>query len=174
MAKYEFGDKKPEAGPGTWVHETAQLIGDVMIGKGCYIAAGAVLRGDFGSIRVGDRTSIQENCALHCRPGESCVVGSDVTVGHGAVLHGCRVEDRALIGIQATVSDGAVIGRDSIVAETSFVKAGTVIPERSLVSGNPAVIKGVLKDHQVMIKDAGAAAYAQLTEQYFKHARRID
>ncbi len=173
MAKYEFGGKRPAVGDGTWVHETAQLIGDVVVGSGCFIGAGAVLRGDFGSCRVGDRSSVQESCAMHSRPGEVCSVGSDSTIGHGAVLHGCKVGDRAVVGIHCVVADGAEVGNDCIIGENSLVKAGMKIPAGSLAAGSPAVVKGPLKESQIMMKNAGAALYSELAAKYIREARRL-
>ena len=173
MSIYEFGGKSPKIGAGTWVHETAQIIGDVEIGEGCFIGAGAVLRGDFGPIRVGDRSSVQENCVMHCRPGERCVVGSDATVGHGAVLHGCTVKDRAVVGMHATMSDYSVVGEDSIVGEGSVVRSKQEIPPVSLAVGVPAEVKGPLKENQIAFKNLGAKAYNELTKRYFKEARKI-
>lgn len=174
MAKYEFNGKRPAVGAGSWVHETAQLIGDVTVGENCFIGPGASLRGDFGSIRVGNNSSVQDNCVMHVRPGLKCTVGENSTVGHGAILHCCEVRDRTVIGMGSTVSDGAVVGEDCIVAECSFVKAGTKIEDGMLVSGNPAVVKGPLKDKQKMLKDAGNYAYVELTKQYVKTAKKIE
>ena len=174
MAKYEFKGKQPAVGSGSWVHETAQLIGDVEIGENCFIGPGAALRGDFGPVQVGDNSSIQDNCVMHVRPGLKCTVGKNTTVGHGAVLHSCEVRDRAVIGMGSTVSDGAVVGNDCLVAECSFVKAGMEIEDGMLVSGNPAVVKGPLRDKQKMMKDAGSYAYTELTRQYIGTARKIE
>ncbi len=173
MSIYEFGGKTPKIGAGTWVHETSQIIGDVEIGEGCFIAAGAVLRGDFGSIRVGDRSSVQESCTLHCRPGDKCVVGNDVTVGHGAVLHGCTVKDRAVVGMHATVSDYAVVGEDTIIGEGSVVRSKQEVPPVSLAVGVPAEVKGPLKENQIAAKNFGAKMYNELTKRYFKEFRKI-
>ncbi len=173
MSMFEFEGKRPEVGRGCWIHETAQLIGDVRIGDECFIGAGAVLRGDFGSIRVGDCSSVQESCTMHSRPNEVCSVGDNCAIGHGAVLHGCKVEDRSVVGMNSTITDGAVIGSDCIVREASFVKSGTVAPDGSLIAGNPAQIKGPLKDVQIMIKDAGIAMYRELTKRYVETAKKI-
>jgi len=173
MSIYEFAGKTPEIGEGTWVHETAQLIGDVKVGAGCFIGAGAVLRGDFGVIRVGSHSSVQESCTLHCRPGDRCEIGDYVTVGHGAVLHGCTVKDRTVVGMHATVSDYAVVGEDCIIGEGSVVRSKQQIPDRSLAVGIPAEIKGQLKENQIMMKDMGAKAYAGLAKRYFTESRKI-
>jgi phenylacetic acid degradation protein len=173
MSFYEFKGKIPKVGKTTWVHETAQLTGDVEVGEECFIGAGAVLRGDFGSIRVGDRSSIQECCVLHCRPGAGCTVGNDVTIGHGAVLHGCEIKDRTVIGMHGTVSDNAVVGKDCIVGEASLVRSKQQIPDGSLAVGNPAEVKGQLRDNQRIMKDAGAKAYVEAVKIYFTNSRKI-
>jgi carbonic anhydrase/acetyltransferase-like protein (isoleucine patch superfamily) len=174
MAYWEFNGKKPVAGKTSWIHETAQLIGDVIVGEQCFIGSGAVLRGDFGAIRVGNGSSIQESCALHCRPSAMCVVGNNVTVGHGSVLHGCEIKDRSVVGMGSVVSDGAVVGEDCIIREASFVKGNQTIPPGMLVSGNPAVVKGPLKDTQIMMKNAGYKGYMELAGMYLKTAKKMD
>lgn len=174
MSLYEFNGKRPKIASGTWVHETAQIIGDVEIGGECYIAAGAVLRGDFGRIRVGSRSSVQESCALHTMPQQECRVGDDCTVGHGAILHGCTVGNRSVVGMNATVADRAVIGEDCIIAENSMVRAGTNIPDKSLAAGSPAEVKKQLSEQQIAMKNAGAKSYAELTRLYIETAKKID
>lgn len=173
MSLYEFNGKRPKIGTGTWVHETAQIIGDVEIGEECFIAAGAVLRGDFGRIRIGDRSSVQESCALHTMPQQECRVGNDCTVGHGAILHGCVVGDRSVVGMNATVADRAMIGKDCIIAENSMVRAGANIPDRSMAAGSPAQVKKQLSDQQILMKNAGAQSYVELTRLYVKTAKKI-
>ena len=174
MSLYEFNGKKPKVADNTWVHETAQIIGDVEIGEECYIAAGAVLRGDFGRIRIGARSSVQESCALHTMPQQECRVGSHCTVGHGAILHGCTVGDRSVVGMNATVVDGAVVGEDCIIAENSMVRAGTHIPDGSMAAGSPAQVKKQLSDQQKAMKNAGTQSYVELTRLYLKTAKKID
>ena len=164
MSIYEFGGKTPKIGAGTWVHETSQIIGDVEIGEGCFIAAGAVLRGDFGSIRVGDRSSVQESCTLHCRPGDKCVVGNDVTVGHGAVLHACAVEDDAMIAMNATVLTGARVGRGAIVAAGAVVGEGVEIPAGAVAAGVPAKVRRETTDADRARLEHAWKAYAALRD----------
>jgi phenylacetic acid degradation protein len=174
MARYEFNGKKPVVGSGSWVHETAQLIGDVEIGENCFIGPGASLRGDFGSIHVGDNSNVQDNCVLHARPGLKCSVGKNTIVGHGAILHCCEIGDNSLIGMGSIVSDFAVIGEGCLVAEGSLVKAKTKIEPGMLVSGSPAVVKGPLKDQQMMMLKAGVFRYVELAGQLLKTAKKID
>ena len=129
------------------IHESAYVapgsfvFGDVIVGEDASIWPGASLRGDMGRVVVGRGSSIQESCTMHIQPGDTVKVGDMVTVGHGAVLHGCTVGDFTLIGMNATVLDGAVIGKRCLVAAGTLVRPGTVIPDGSFVVGNPSVIK---------------------------------
>ena len=129
MVMYRFEGKKPKIGEGTYMSESAEVIGDVVIGKQCYIGPGAKIRGDYGSILIGNKTSIEENCVLHARPSEMCKVGNMVTVGHGSILHNCTVRDYAVIGMGAIVSDYAVVGVWSVVGEGCVVKNKQVIED---------------------------------------------
>ncbi len=119
------------------MHPSAVLIGDVIVGAGCYIGPFASLRGDFGGIRVHAGANIQDSCIMHGFPGTDTVVEEDGHIGHAAVLHSCMVGKNALVGMNAVVNDNAVIGEGAIVAAMAFVKAGTVVPPRSLVAGHP-------------------------------------
>lgn len=142
MGIYEFEGKKPKIGRGVWVSESADIIGDVIIGNKCFIAPGARIRGDYGSIEIGDETSIEDNCVVHARPNEKCIIEKNVTVGHGAILHNCTIRDHAVIGMGAIVSDYAVVGRWGVVGEGCVVKNKQVIPDEKIVVGIPAKIIG--------------------------------
>lgn len=131
-----------------FIHPTAVIIGEVNIGKYASIWPGAVLRGDFNWIRIGEYTNIQDNCVIHPTPINPVTVGNYVTVGHSAVLHGCKIEDEVLVGMNATVLDGAVIGRGTIIGANALVRENTLVPENSLVVGVPGKIiegKGALE-----------------------------
>ncbi len=149
MVLYRFEGKEPKIGEGTYVSQSAEVIGDITIGKQCYIGPGAKIRGDYGSILIGNKTSIEENCVLHARPSETCKVGNMVTVGHGSILHNCTVKDYAVIGMGAIVSDYAVVGVWSVIGEGCVVKNKQVIADRKIVVGVPAKIVGeVSRDYQ--------------------------
>lgn len=135
---YRFDSKQPVIGTGTYVSETAQVIGDVRIGKRCYIGHGAILRGDYGSIEIGDETAIEEGVIVHAPPGEVCFVGSGVVIGHGAIVHARLIADSAGIGMGAVLSIRSEVGRHAVVAEGAIVTMGKVIPESIVVAGNPA------------------------------------
>ncbi len=136
-----LGNKTPKISEGVFVAQTAVVIGDVEIGEGSSIWFGTVVRGDVNRITIGKNTNIQDNSTLHVTKGEyPLAIGNDVTVGHGAVIHGCTIEDGCLIGIGAVVLDGAVIGKGSIVGAKALVTSGSVIPPHSLVMGVPAKV----------------------------------
>ena len=143
---YEFEGKKPRIGEGSWVFPDATVIGDVTIGERCYIGPGARLRGDYGTIVIGDRTSIEDNCIVHARPGERTEVGDHVTIGHGAILHNCTVRDGAVVGMGSIVSDYAVVGEWAVVAEGAVVKNKFEVPPRAIAVGVPAKVIGQIDE----------------------------
>src|SRR5881396_3796605 len=123
----------PVVEPSAFVHPSAVLIGDVIVGARAYIGPCASLRGDFGRIVVEEGANIQDHCTMHGFPGKDTVAGAESTIGHGAILHGCVVRRGALVGMNAVVNDNAVIGEQSIVAAMAFVKARMEVPPRVLV-----------------------------------------
>ena len=136
--------------PTVYIDQSAQVIGDVRIGAESSVWMNVVIRGDVNEIRIGSRTNIQDGTIIHVmRDTHPTRLGDDVTVGHAAVLHGCTIEDRCLIGMGAMLLNGAVIGADSIVAAGSLVTEGTVVAPRSLVMGRPAKVKRALTDAEV-------------------------
>lgn len=162
MPCYSFDGLVPVVDPKAFVHPTAVLIGDVIIGPGCYIGPGAALRGDFGRLVVKRGANVQDNCVMHSFPGQECVVEEDGHIGHGAVLHGCRVGRNVLVGMNAVVMDNAVIGEEALVAAMSFVKAGMQIPPRMMVAGTPARIIRELSAKEIEWKNQGTAEYHEL------------
>ena len=137
---YEINGVTPVVHPSAYVHPSAVLIGDVIVGPRCYIGPLASIRGDFGRLILEEGANLQDTCVMHGFPGCDTVVEVDGHVGHGAVLHGCRIGRNALVGMNAVVMDNAVIGEESIVAAMSFVKAGMIVAPRSMVVGTPAKI----------------------------------
>ena len=152
----------PVFDPSAYVHPSAVLIGDVIVGPDCYVGPCASLRGDFGRLILERGSNLQDTCVMHGFPGTDTVVEEDGHVGHGAVLHGCRVGRNALIGMNAVIMDNAVIGESSIVAASAFVKAGMEIPPRVLVAGMPAKVIRALSDEEVRWKSEGTATYQDL------------
>lgn len=159
---YSFDGLVPVIDPSAFVHPAAVLIGDVIVGAGCYVGPGACLRGDFGRIIMEDGSNLQETCVVHSFPDAEVVIEEYGHVGHGAILHGCRIGRNVLIGMNAVVMDGAVIGENSIVAALAFVKAKATIPANSLAVGSPARVIRTLSEKEIAWKRAGTDVYRQL------------
>lgn len=152
--------------PTAFVAPTATLLGDVTVGPQSSVWFGAVVRADVAPITIGARTNIQDGAILHADEDEPCVIGDGVTVGHGAVIHSCTVEDDCLIGIRAVVLDRAVIGRGSIVGAGAVVTVDTVVPPGSLVLGIPArIVRSLLPDEIAHNRD-DADLYVDFTHWY--------
>jgi carbonic anhydrase/acetyltransferase-like protein (isoleucine patch superfamily) len=164
----EINGKKPTVAPDAFVAPTAVLIGDVVIESGASVWWGAVIRADWNSIRVGPRTSVQDNCVVHCTVRAFTAIGADVTVGHAAVLHGCTVKDGALIGINSTVLDGAVVGEKAVVSAGSVVTPGTQVEPGWLVGGVPSKPIKELAEKAREAFNAGKLAYEELAKQYLR------
>jgi gamma-carbonic anhydrase len=162
-----FMGKRPRIGRGVFLAETCALIGDVEIGDESSVWYAAVLRGDVMPIRIGARTSMQDGTVVHVTSDQfGTTVGSDCTVGHSVILHGCIVEDHCLIGMGATILDGARVGRGSLVGAGALVTSGTDIPPGSLVLGAPArVVRPVNPKEREQI-EYGAAHYVELSRRY--------
>jgi phenylacetic acid degradation protein len=160
---YAIDGITPVVHPAAYVHPSAVLIGDVLVGAGCYIGPCACLRGDFGRIEVRAGANVQDACVLHGFPGTDTLVEEEGHVGHGAVLHSCTVRRHGLVGMKAVVNDNAVVGEYAIVAAAAFVKAGMVIPPRTLVAGVPARVVRELTAQELEWKASGTRAYQQLT-----------
>ena len=173
MAIYEFEGNKPKISGSSFVHEAASIIGNVTIGEECFIGAGSVVRGDYGTIRIGDRTSVQENSVLHARSSELCAVGSDVQVGHGSILHNCEVKDFAVIGLGSRVCDYAIVGTWSIVGEGAVVTARTVVPDGKVFVGVPAKQFRDVTDEDKKVWGFYKQKYAELCGRYKTGLRRI-
>jgi phenylacetic acid degradation protein len=163
---YAIDDVVPVVDESAFVHPTAVLIGDVVVGPDCYIGPGASLRGDMSRIRVGAGSNVQDNCVVHGFPnGGDALIEGRGHIGHGAVLHGCTIGLDAMIGMNAVVMDGARIGDCAFVAAMAFVKAGFEVPERSLAAGIPAKILRPLTEQEIEWKAKG-------TDEYQRIARR--
>lgn len=155
-----------QKGKEVFIADTARLIGDIHLGDECSVWYGAVLRADKDQIRIGARTNIQDQAVLHVDPGYPIHMGDDVIIGHAAVVHGARIANNVLIGIQSTVLNGAEIGEFSIVGANALVTAGTVIPPRSLVLGSPAKVVKTLSDKQIEGIRKNAEVYVELSKDY--------
>ncbi|MEM6985715.1 MAG: transferase hexapeptide repeat family protein [Pseudomonadota bacterium] len=159
---YSFDGIKPVIDSSAFVHPTAVVIGDVIVGPDCYVGPNSVLRGDFGRIRLGRAANFQETCVAHSFPGEDVTVEDYGHIGHGAVLHGCTVGENAMIGMNAVIMDRAHIGANCIVGALSMVKANWTVPEGQLVVGNPARIERALEPDEIEWKRQGTDVYRQL------------
>lgn len=161
---YALEGVRPVIHPTAFVHPTAVLIGDAIVGPRCYVGPGAAMRGDFGRVMLEEGSNLQDNCIMHAFPGMDCVIEVDGHIGHGAILHGCRVGRNALVGMNSVVMDGAVIGDSAMVAAMAFVKAGFEVPPRMLAAGTPAKILRELSDAEIAWKEEGTRDYQRLSE----------
>lgn len=161
---YAFDGLRPVVDPTAFVHPTAVLIGDVVVGPRCYVGPGAVMRGDFGRLVMRAGSNLQDNCVMHSFPGRECVIEEDGHVGHGAVLHGCRVGRNALIGMNAVIMDNVDIGEGCIIGAMSFVKAGVVAEAGTLWAGVPARMLRPVTDKELAWKSLGTADYQALAQ----------
>jgi phenylacetic acid degradation protein len=162
LTVYEINGVTPVVDPAAYVHPSAVLIGDVIVGAGCYVGPAACLRGDFGRIDIRAGANLQDTCVAHGFPGTDTIVEEDGHIGHGAVLHGCIVRRNALVGMNAVINDSAEIGESAIVAAMAFVKARMVVPPRTLVAGVPARIVRELSDGELTWKIEATQSYQEL------------
>ncbi len=162
-----FGGVSPRIDASVFLATGCVVVGDVELAAGASVWFGAVVRGDVNFVRIGARTNIQDQAVVHVTGGTHPTrVGEDVTVGHKAVLHGCTIKDRCLIGIGAIVLDGAVVGEEAMVAAGALVPPGMVVPARSLVMGAPARVKRALTDAEVAGLRASASHYVEYAARY--------
>ncbi len=173
MPFYEFEGKRPYADTEAFVHPEAVLIGDVIIETGCYIGAGAVLRGDIGCIRVGRGSNVQENCVIHTFPDKPATLHPDVHVGHGSILHGCEVCSTVLVGMGSIIADGVKINSRCLIGAASFIPIGKEIPENSLVMGTPAKVIKEITQEQLERISSGLSFYQDLARRHLTSLKRL-
>ena len=166
MPLYEIDGVGPQLGECAWAAPSADLIGDVRLGRRCSVWFGAVIRADNTPIILGEETNFQDGAIGHSDPGAPLTLGARVTVGHQAILHGCTVEDEALIGMGARVLNGAVVGAQCIVGAGALVTEGKVFEPRSLIVGSPARAVRQLSEEQVALLKMSAAHYADKAAHY--------
>jgi carbonic anhydrase/acetyltransferase-like protein (isoleucine patch superfamily) len=175
MALYELDKTAPTLGRDVFVADGARVIGDVELGDEASIWFGAVVRGDYMPIRVGARTNIQDNAVLHITAGDAATtLGDDVTIGHAAIIHGCTIESRCLIGMGSIVLDRAVVGEESFIAAGSLVTPGTVIPKRSFVIGRPAKVVRAASDRDIAVVRAAASRYVAYAREFRERCRCVE
>jgi carbonic anhydrase/acetyltransferase-like protein (isoleucine patch superfamily) len=159
-----FAGKRPDIAASAFISETALIMGDVEIGEDSGIWPGAIIRGDFAHIRIGERTIIEDNVVVHT--GTDMDIGDNVIVGHGAVIHGKSIGNNSLIANNATILDDSIIGNFCIIGAGCVVSPGMKIPDRSLVFGIPGKVAGQVKDHQIKRLEAGNESYRAMFAQY--------
>jgi gamma-carbonic anhydrase len=150
-----------------FIEETGIVIGDVVLGEHCSVWFHAVVRGDVNHIRIGNRTNVQDLCMLHVtHDTHPLIIGHEVTIGHGVILHGCTIQDRVLIGMGAIIMDGAVIGKDSVVGAGALITEQTVIPANSLVLGSPGKVKRSVTAEELAWIKVSAENYVKYAGEY--------
>lgn len=165
----DFGGRTPRIDPEALILEPCVIAGDVEIGPETSVWYGAVIRGDVGPVRIGARSNIQDNCVLHESTGRTpLVVEDEVTVGHGAILHGCHLKRRCLVGMGAVVLDEAVVGEEAMVGAGALVPEGMVIPDRHLAVGVPAKVRRPLTEAEIAALKDSADHYVEAAREYLQ------
>jgi len=164
-----YDNKQPRFGARVFIADNAAIIGDVEIGDDSSIWFGTTVRGDVDVIRIGRNTNVQDNSTIHVTGGRfATTIGDDVTIGHGAIVHGCTIENGALIGMGSRVLDGAVIGESAMVGAGALVPPGMIVPPRMLVLGVPAKVKRPLTDDELAHLEESWKHYVALKEKYLE------
>ena len=171
---YEFKGFIPVIHESAFVHPQAAVTGNVIIGKDVYVGPGAAIRGDWGGIVIEDGCNVQENCTLHMFPGVTMRLKESAHIGHGAIIHGATIGKNSLIGMNSVIMDDVDIGDECIVGALSFVKANEVIPNRSLVAGNPAKIIKEVSDEMLAWKTKGTQLYQTLPKECYDSLRECE
>lgn len=173
MAIYEFNGVSPQIADSAWVADSAEVMGDVVLGEQVSLWFGVVARGDTAAIRIGSQTNIQDLSVLHADVGMPLTIGSGVTVGHKAMLHGCTVGDDSLIGIGAVVLNGAKIGKGCLVGAGSLVTEGKEFPDGSMIMGTPAKVVRQLTPEQLQSLRDSARHYVANAQRFKASLHKI-
>lgn len=173
MTAYSIDGVTPVVHQTAFVHPQSCLIGDVVIGPGCYIGPFASLRGDFGRIVVQEGSNVQDSCTVHVFPGKDTILEEGSHIGHGAVLHGCHLEPGVLVGMNTVIMDGVRVGARSLVAAHSFVRAGTEFEAESLIAGSPARLVRRLDPETLAWKANGGDVYRDLARRSLATLREV-
>ncbi len=175
MSLYELEGKRPVVPKSTFVHPQAVVIGNVEVGEGCYIGAGAVIRGDYGRIVIGNGSNVQDNCTIHADLDAAAIIGDNVLIGHGAIVHGpCLVKEYAVIGMGSIVSNGCEIGSESLLAAGSVLPPRRTVPPRKLAMGNPATIVKDLSEKMISENKNGLKLYQDMAKRCIDGLKLID
>ncbi len=162
----KFKEESPVLDDSCFIADSSDIIGKVTIGEDSSVWYGAVLRGDVNTIIIGNRTNIQDNSTVHVADDYQTVIGDDVTIGHNAIIHGCTIGDRVLIGMGAIVLDGAVIEDDVIIGAGALIPPGKVIASKSLVVGSPGKVARTLRDDELQTLLDSAIKYVQVAKEH--------
>ena len=164
---YEFNGYRPVIDPSSFVHKEAIIIGNVIIGKKVYIGPGASIRGDWGEITIKDGCNVQDNCTIHIFPGKDVILEENAHIGHGAIIHGANIGKNTLVGMNSVIMDDCNIGDECIIGALCFIKGEMNIPNRKIVVGNPAIIKGEVSDEMISWKTKGTELYQDLPNECY-------
>jgi len=173
MGIYQFKNRIPIINESAWIFPNAVVIGKVHVGKNVYIGAGAVIRGDYGEIFIGDGTSVEENVTIHARPQDKCVIEKHVTLGHGCIVHNATLHDHVVVGMGAIISDYSEVGEYAIVGEGAVVKSKTIIPPWKIAVGVPATIKMDVPKQTADFWNEINMIYMQLAKDYKTELKQI-
>ena len=174
MALYKFEGKVPQIHPRAFIHESAQIIGDVVIGERCFVGAGAIVRGDYGRIRIGDHVAVEEGCIIHAPIDETCDIGSNILLGHGTLIHCARIGSNVRLGIGATLALWSVIEDWVIIADGAVVPTRKTMESGWVYMGNPAKRARPLTEDERNLTLRGTSLYADLCDRYHAGLERID
>ena len=174
MPIYAIENLIPVIKSDTYIHPSAEIIGDVIIEEHCYIGPHAVLRGDFGRIHVQHHSNVQDNCVIHSFPNKDVMLYPYSHIGHGAILHGCTIEENVLVGMNAVIMDESIIANDCIVAAMSFVPAKFRCEPGSLIKGTPAKVSRSLSEQEITWKTEGTGQYIKLTQRSIDSLRIVE
>ncbi|WP_226344192.1 gamma carbonic anhydrase family protein [Agilicoccus flavus] len=171
--RIELDGERPQVDESAYVADNATLVGRVSVGAQASVWFSATARADGDAITIGARSNLQDGAVMHADPGFPATLGDDVSVGHAAVVHGCTIGDRVLVGMSATVMNGATVGSDTVLAAGTLVSEGVEIPPRSLVVGVPGKVHRELTDEEVASIAANAERYVERCAQYRSGARAL-
>lgn len=171
---YEYKGIRPVIHESAFVHPQATVMGHVIIGKNVYVGPGAAIRGDFGKIIIEDGCNVQENCTIHMFPRVTVLLKENAHIGHGAIIHGAEIGRNCLVGMNAVLMDDVVLGDECIVGALTFIKAKEIIPNRSLIVGNPAKILKSVSDEMIQWKTEGTQIYQKLAQDLHSDLKECD
>ncbi len=174
MTIWAYGRRIPKIDKTAWIFPSADIIGKVFIGPNVYVGAGAVIRGDYGTIKIGEGTAVEENVTIHARMNDKCVIGKNVTIGHAAVLHNCIIEDNAVIGMNTVISDYSIVGNSAIIAEGAVVKSKSQIDANSIAAGIPAIKIGEVNEKQKKFWSLVKEIYQDLANDYPRKLKKVN